>query len=355
MFKCIGGRCEDNCCIGWDVDIDQKTFLKYQKVDHVMMKDLFKNHIHQNVRCDQPHINYAFATLTSEKKCSFLDEQHLCKIQKNLGAAYLSNVCATFPRIANQIDDEIEHSATVSCPEIARLLLRHDDALVWDTEHKKVKPPIITYRIDQKNKNFQGTPLSNLKRTRDRCLELILNKRDSFENRLKNLAEFVVTLEKHSVQEKKVVYSFDEMSQMVVNALGKSGTSDSKRFNQFLRLAENGDLTSGKPNYSLFIQSQPQILPNLFGNHIVKNLFPFSEGENTMDALKLLLCRYFIIKRHFILLASQDLLDIDSAVAYLQSFSKVIEHHKYFETNMLETLRKNSISVHVLLKSLSVI
>ena len=21
-FSCIGGKCEDSCCIGWDIDID---------------------------------------------------------------------------------------------------------------------------------------------------------------------------------------------------------------------------------------------------------------------------------------------------------------------------------------------
>ena len=24
-FKCIGGKCEDSCCIGWDIDIDERT------------------------------------------------------------------------------------------------------------------------------------------------------------------------------------------------------------------------------------------------------------------------------------------------------------------------------------------
>ena len=23
-FKCIGGECEDNCCMGWDIDVDKK-------------------------------------------------------------------------------------------------------------------------------------------------------------------------------------------------------------------------------------------------------------------------------------------------------------------------------------------
>ena len=25
-FKCIGGKCEDSCCIGWNIDIDKVTF-----------------------------------------------------------------------------------------------------------------------------------------------------------------------------------------------------------------------------------------------------------------------------------------------------------------------------------------
>ena len=32
-FKCIGGECEDNCCVGWDVDIDKITFKQYSEID----------------------------------------------------------------------------------------------------------------------------------------------------------------------------------------------------------------------------------------------------------------------------------------------------------------------------------
>lgn len=24
-FRCIGGKCEDNCCIEWDIDVDKET------------------------------------------------------------------------------------------------------------------------------------------------------------------------------------------------------------------------------------------------------------------------------------------------------------------------------------------
>jgi len=29
-FHCIGSDCEGNCCIGWRVDLDKKTYLKYK-------------------------------------------------------------------------------------------------------------------------------------------------------------------------------------------------------------------------------------------------------------------------------------------------------------------------------------
>lgn len=34
QFKCIGGKCEDSCCIGWDIDVDEKTFRQYMKLDN---------------------------------------------------------------------------------------------------------------------------------------------------------------------------------------------------------------------------------------------------------------------------------------------------------------------------------
>lgn len=353
-FKCIGGRCEDNCCIGWDVDIDHITFLKYQKVKDAEMKILFNQHIHINTACYNPQINYAFATLTPEKKCSFLNEAHLCKIHKNLGESYLSNVCATFPRIANRIDGVFEHSATVSCPEIARLLLRDASGMKWEQDHKKENPPIITYDINQKNKSYVGKPLANLKRTRDRCLEIVLDTQMPFEKRLVQLSEYVLTLESNDSYEKMRPLTFDAISSQLIVALSKIGIKDSNRFRHFMELTHKGDIEKGRSKYQLFIDEHPHMLPNLFGNHIVKNLFPFSEGDHTTDALRLLLSRYFIIKRHFILLASLDALDVDTAIAYLQSFSKVIEHHKYFESKMLETFKKNRISLNMLIATLEV-
>lgn len=29
-FRCIGGACGDNCCIGWEIEIDARTLAAYR-------------------------------------------------------------------------------------------------------------------------------------------------------------------------------------------------------------------------------------------------------------------------------------------------------------------------------------
>ena len=31
-FRCIGSECEDSCCVGWRVTVDEDTYKKYRRV-----------------------------------------------------------------------------------------------------------------------------------------------------------------------------------------------------------------------------------------------------------------------------------------------------------------------------------
>ena len=31
-FRCISSKCTDNCCIGWEIDVDDETLSKYNQV-----------------------------------------------------------------------------------------------------------------------------------------------------------------------------------------------------------------------------------------------------------------------------------------------------------------------------------
>ena len=44
-FSCIGSACEDSCCIGWRVDIDEATYKKYKKSRDIELKPLFEKNV----------------------------------------------------------------------------------------------------------------------------------------------------------------------------------------------------------------------------------------------------------------------------------------------------------------------
>jgi lysine-N-methylase len=122
QFSCIGGACEDSCCIGWRVDIDKRTYKKYKENQHKVLAPLFKSAVKRNDSSSTPDC-YGVISLDPEGKCSFLDQDKLCKIQKTMGPEALSPVCTNYPRTAYRLGEQFEYSLGLSCPEVARLVL----------------------------------------------------------------------------------------------------------------------------------------------------------------------------------------------------------------------------------------
>lgn len=121
-FKCIADRCEHSCCIGWEIDIDEVTLEKYQKLnsgygaairDSISMKDT-------------PHFR-----LCEGDRCPHLDERGLCKIILNVGGDYLCDICREHPRFYN-FTSVAEAGVGMSCPEAARLVLSSPDFAVFE-------------------------------------------------------------------------------------------------------------------------------------------------------------------------------------------------------------------------------
>ena len=101
-FSCIGGKCTDSCCIGWDIDIDKVTFRQYYKVKDKEMKRMFQKNVHINDYYLSPDVDYGKVKLKTGKRCAFLDDENYCIIYSKIGEEYLSNVCTCFPRIINK-------------------------------------------------------------------------------------------------------------------------------------------------------------------------------------------------------------------------------------------------------------
>jgi lysine-N-methylase len=154
-FRCIGSACEDTCCAGWQVAIDEATYEKYQSVSPGPLRVLLDANIVRTSEDTGNKIPSAFARikLLRSAECPFLNAERLCQIQVELDERFLSHTCATYPRRTFVIDKLADKTLTFSCPEACRLVLLNPDLFTsgagsvyrmnWDDT--KDDPTLISY------------------------------------------------------------------------------------------------------------------------------------------------------------------------------------------------------------------
>lgn len=118
-FQCIAGDCEDTCCAGWQIVVDDKSLKKYRA-----HKGPYRKKLHQSVNWKEK-IFYQ----DKEKRCAFLNEDNLCEMYCHLGPKSLCRTCKLYPRHIEEFENVREISLSVSCPEAARLLLYREEPL----------------------------------------------------------------------------------------------------------------------------------------------------------------------------------------------------------------------------------
>ena len=129
-FRCIGSACEEDCCHGWHITIDQQTHGRIKqaldgcKIDRERFRQSFK----RNRKDNKNFSNYAALRLKADGNCPFLESNGLCYIHRRFGEGCLSLTCTTYPRRLNRVGGRWELSATLSCPETARRCLLQEDA-----------------------------------------------------------------------------------------------------------------------------------------------------------------------------------------------------------------------------------
>ena len=114
-FKCIASECEDTCCAGWEIVIDDETYKRYENVEGEF-REILRSKI---VKSDGENI-----FLLNNGNCSFLNEKKMCEIYINLGEDHLCYTCQQFPRYTEEFLDLKEVGLSLSCPEAARIILR---------------------------------------------------------------------------------------------------------------------------------------------------------------------------------------------------------------------------------------
>ena len=120
-FRCTADKCSDNCCIGWEIDIDSGTLAYYQGISGTFGKRLKEN------------IADGCFVLGENERCPFLNSRNLCDIFTELGEEHLCRICTDHPRYFEWFGDVKEGGAGLCCEEAARLILSNDFATAEKT------------------------------------------------------------------------------------------------------------------------------------------------------------------------------------------------------------------------------
>ena len=116
-FSCIADKCVHNCCIGWEIDIDEKTLEYYKTAGGDIGSRLEKAIITEN--------GTAYFKLDEKDRCPFLNDKNLCDIITGLGEKHICDICADHPRFRNFFGDRVETGIGLSCESAARLILEN--------------------------------------------------------------------------------------------------------------------------------------------------------------------------------------------------------------------------------------
>ncbi len=133
-FRCTAGDCEDTCCAGWAVVLDEPHFVALSQVMSRTAEERaeFAAAHHLLEAPDACAARWAVLARRPDGLCAMLTGDRMCGIQNRYGEGLLPSVCASYPRGLASINGRREVTATLSCPEAARLCLFGEEAMALD-------------------------------------------------------------------------------------------------------------------------------------------------------------------------------------------------------------------------------
>lgn len=385
-FACTGSKCEDNCCAaGWRIDIDRTTYEKYMKIQDKHWKQRFNMHL--NVAANTSDSQCAVLKMDKHGACPFLSEEGLCQVQFGLGTGYLSDICACYPRVTYVFNGQYERAGTISCPEMARLVLLNPQPL-----RRVMIEEALTERCSIRlNSNIKSDAFS-VYQWREIAVNILQSRMYSMDERMVILGVFMDRISKliTSKQWKLIAPLMDGTRESLVSGRPKelhfAISSEERSRLQFLilnklmdiRLSQKVSSKSYLECYEAFVagltdtrrvaldkivhayreaysryyrpfeQKNEYIFENYAVNYVYKNLFPYNGYPNPFDEYILLALHYSLIKIHLVGMSGyyRESLSREHVIKLMYSFSRTVEHNwKYLEEIL--TMLKDSGNAHM--------
>lgn len=389
QFKCIGYKCEDNCCYGWMVYIDEDTYKKYREVSETTLRPILDRKVTRN-RSMPSFDNYAKIKMNENGCCPFLEEDKLCSIQKKLGSKFLSKVCMLYPRVTNVVNGVYEKSVTLSCPETARLVLLNPNIMEFDEIQESTEVQhFLVYGIDTNSIQNSNNVKKYFWPLRFFSISLLQNRKYLLADRLIILGLFMKKVQEYSDNNRvhEIPALIEEYNEMIENgdieeAICNIPTNLTIQMELMKEFNDQRFLTAFNANsksyiicvteflygvgytdeakveeiverykeayfnyYEPFESEHEYIFENLLVNHVFREMFPINSKDGVFDDYVKLVIHYSLIKMLLIGMAAyHKKLDEALIVRLVYSFSRAIEHNKIFFDNTFNLFKANGYS-----------
>lgn len=164
-FHCTADQCEDTCCAGWQIMIDEHSLKKYRKV-----KGTFGNRLFNSIDWKEGSF------LQYDGRCAFLDENNLCDICSELGPDMFCKTCRNYPRHIEEFPNVREISLSLSCMEAGKLILGCTSPVRFLTKE--------TEREEAEDETFDYFLYDKLLSVRESAIRILQNREEKIELRI---------------------------------------------------------------------------------------------------------------------------------------------------------------------------
>lgn len=189
-FRCVAAECEDTCCAGWAIVIDEKSLEKYKNVEGP-----FGNRLRNSIDWE----NGTFCQY--EKRCAFLDEHNLCDLHMEAGEHMLCNTCRDYPRHMEEYEGLREGSLSLSCIEAAKIILGCKEPVQFHHFEDDIE--------DEEYEDFDFLLFTKLMDARDKIIEVLQRRELDIMMRMSLCLDLAQRMQ--DALEKEELFQIDEM------------------------------------------------------------------------------------------------------------------------------------------------
>lgn len=177
-FNCIADKCPDTCCGKWQIVIDDDSLEKYEDYNGE-----YRDELRRKVNWKEGVFRHG-----RSGKCAFLRDDMLCDMYIHMGKESLCTTCREYPRHTEEFENVREVSLSLSCPEVARILMNITDKVTFVTEEDDE---------DEAFDDFDYFLYSNLEDIREAILNVIQDRSVDIRSRIERVIQIGASAQRH--------------------------------------------------------------------------------------------------------------------------------------------------------------